>query len=54
MANIVPTGQKWAQLEKEYIHYDGTSDTNILMVGGKGGELCARKSILFILNFLPS
>ena len=45
MANIVSTGQKWARVEKEYLHYDWTSDTKIWMEGGKGGDISARKKI---------
>ena len=44
MASNVSAGPKWEQLEKEYIHSDWTSDTNISMVGGQGGDLSARKS----------
>ena len=38
-ANIVSTGQKWARLQNEYLHYDWTSDTKIWMAGGQGGDL---------------
>ena len=43
MTKIVSEGQKWTRLEKEYLHSDWTSDTNIWMAGGKGGDLSARK-----------
>ena len=33
--NIVSTGQKWAQLEKEYLQSDWTSDSKVRMEGGK-------------------
>ena len=42
---IVSAGQKWAQLEKEYIFYDWTSDDKIWMEGRQGGDLSARKII---------
>ena len=42
---IVSAGQKWAQLEKEYLHYDWTSDANIWMAVEQGGDISARKSI---------
>ena len=32
---IVYAGQKWAQFEKKYLHYDWTSDTKIWMAGRK-------------------
>ena len=43
---MVSTGQKWARLEKECLHSDWTSDTNILMADGQGGDLSARKRFL--------
>ena len=42
------TGQKWAQLEKEYLHSDWNSDTSIWMVAGQGGDLYVQKIIIFI------
>ena len=47
---IVSAGQKWARLEKEYLHSDWTSDANIWMAGGQGGDLFARKIFLILLN----
>ena len=47
---IVSAGQKWAQLEKEYIHYDWTSDAKIWMTEGKGGDLFACFFFLFFLH----
>ena len=46
------TVQKWARLEKEYLHSDSTSDTNIRMTGGQGGDLSVRKRILICFQFL--
>ena len=51
---IVSAGQKWAQLEKKYIHYDWTSDPNIWMAGGQGGDISAHKRIWIRFNFWPS
>ena len=48
---IVSAGQKWAQLEKEYLHYDWASDAKIWMEGRQGSDISARKSIL-IFNTL--
>ena len=45
MAMIVFMGQKWARLEKEYIHSDWTSETKIWMSGEQWGDLSARSSI---------
>ena len=47
MASNVSTGTKWARLEKEYLHSYWTSETKILMVGGQGDDLSARKMIKF-------
>ena len=49
---IMSAGQKWAHLEKEYLHFDLTSDTNIWMKSGKGGDLSTYKGIIIILIFL--
>ena len=46
MAKIVSAGQKWARSEKLYLHYEWTSDTNILMEGGQGDDLSVLKRIL--------
>ena len=51
-ALIVSAGKKWVQLEKEYIHSYCISGVNIWMAGGKGGDLSARKRVLFIIYFL--
>ena len=48
------TGQKWAQLEKEYLQSDCTSYTKIWMAGGKGGDLSAHKRILLIFTKLKT
>ena len=40
-------GQTWVQLDKEYIHSYRISNANILMEGGQGGDISARKGILF-------
>ena len=48
---IVSADQKWARLEKEYLNSDWTSDTNIWMAGGQGGDLFARKRILILFIF---
>ena len=50
-ANIVSVGQIWARLEKKYIHSDWTSDTNIWMAGGQGGDFSPRKFFLFCFIF---
>ena len=42
---IVSAGQKWVQLEKEYLHSYCISDATIWMAGGKGGDLSARKRV---------
>ena len=39
---IVYAGQKWARLKEEYLHSEWTSDTNILISGGKGGDITTR------------
>ena len=44
-ATIVSVRQKWARLEKKYLYSDRTSDANILMAYGQGGDLSARKRI---------
>ena len=51
MAKVVSAGQKWARLEKEYLHTDWTSDTESWIAGGRGGGLSARKRIFNILIF---
>ena len=51
MASNVSAGKKLARIEKVYLHSDWTSDSNIWMVGGQGGDLSARKSIS-IFNIL--
>ena len=51
MGNIVSTGQKWAQLEKGYLHSGQTYDTKISMAFDKGGDLSACKSILIYFQF---
>ena len=52
MAKIVSTYQKCVRVEKGYLHYDWTYDTNIWMTGGQGGDLHAPKIFLFV--FWPS
>ena len=42
---IVPASQKWARLEKEYLHFDWTSDAKIWFEVGKGDDIYARKMI---------
>ena len=51
MAKIVSAGQKWKQPNKEYLHYDWTFDSNLCMTGGQGGDISARKRILFFSSF---
>ena len=45
MALIVSTGQKWAELDKEYVHSDRTSDAKICTEAGQGGHISSRKRI---------
>ena len=45
-------GQKWAQLEKEYLPFDWTSDNKFWMKGGSVGDLSVRKGILKYSIFL--
>ena len=47
MAMILSASQKWAQLDKEYLRCDWTSETNIRMAGGMGGDISARKVSFF-------
>ena len=43
---------KWERLDKEYLYSDWTFDTNILMTGGQGGDIYARKNIFdFLRNY---
>ena len=51
MASNVSAGQKWVRLDKEYLHSEWNSATKILMVGGQGGDISARKKILFTFDF---
>ena len=52
-AKIVYAGQKRVRLEKEYLHSDWNSYTNILMAGGEGGYLFSHKSFFTKLRTLP-
>ena len=52
MAIIMSAVPKWERLDKEYLYSDWTFDTNILMTGGQGGDIYARKNIFdFLRNY---
>ena len=51
-AKIVSAGQKWTRLGKEYLHSECTSDTNVLIAGGKGGYISACKRDFWFLTKL--
>ena len=51
---IVSAGPKWAWLEKKYLYSDWTSDDNIWMEDGQGGDLFACKRIKYLYFFLTS
>ena len=48
---ILSAGQKWAWLKKEYLHSGWTSDANIWITGGQGGDISVCKRILLFLIF---
>ena len=52
MTRIVSTYQKCVRVEKGYLHYDWTYDTNIWMTGGQGGDLHAPKRFFLFLTKL--
>ena len=52
MVSNVSAGQKWAQLEKEYIHPDWTSDTKNFIIIRQGGDIFDRERNQIVFKFL--
>ena len=51
-ALIVSAGQKWVQLERQYLHSYWIPDAKILMAGGQGDDLSACKRIFIYYLFI--
>ena len=45
-------GQKWAQLEKEYIQYEWYFDAKIWIAGEQESDICAHKRIDLFISIL--